>query len=103
MFKFFKGLVANGNATYESAYEAARQSVQKDLKIQRLKQEIDDLKAARKELVHASMQLVSINYIAQSALNGIGNQETSGGDQASQMAWTAREALKKIKELEKLE
>ena len=103
MFKFFKDLVANGNATYESAYEAARQSVQKDLKIQRLKQEIDDLKAARKVLIEASMKLVKINHIAQSTLNGIGNQETSGGVQASHMAWTAREALKKIEELEKLE
>lgn len=99
MIKFFKGLGSTGNA----AYEAARRAVHKDLKIQRLEQEIDDLKAARKELIEASMKLVKINHIAQSALNGIGNQETSGGGQASTMAWTAREALKKIEELEKPE
>ncbi len=99
MIKFFKGLGSTGNATYE----AARRAVHKDLKIQRLEQEIDDLKAARAIMIDLSMKLVKINHIAQSALNGIGNQETSGGDQASTMAWTAREALKKIKELEKLE
>ena len=97
MIKFFKGLGATGNATYE----AARQSVHKDLKIQRLQQEVDDLKAARAIMIDLSMKLVKINRIAQSTLNGIGNQETSGGSQASTMAWTAREALKKIEELEK--
>ena len=101
MIKFFKGLGATGNSTYESAYEAARQSVHKDLKIQRLQQEVDDLKAARAIMIDLSMKLVKINHIAQSALNGIGNQETSGGGQASTMAWTAREALKKIEELDK--
>jgi hypothetical protein len=101
MIKFFKGLGSTGNATYEAAYEAARQAVHKDLKIQRLQQEVDDLKAARKELIEASMKLVKIYHIAQSTLTAIGNQETSGGGQASTMAWTAREALKKIEELEK--
>ena len=96
MIKFFKGLGATGNATYE----AARKSVQKDLKIQRLEQEIDDLKAARKELVHASMQLIKIKDVAVGALTSIGNQETSGGGQASQIAFHAREALKTIRDLE---
>lgn len=97
MFGLFKGLGSSGNANYE----AAKAAVHKDLKIQRLQQEVDDLKAARAIMIDLSMKLVNINHIAQSALNGIGNQETSGGDQASTMAWTAREALKKIEELEK--
>jgi hypothetical protein len=97
MFKFFKGKYAISNA----AYEAGRQAVHKDLKIQRLEQEVDDLKSARKMMVAQALKLVKINHIAQSTLNGIGNQETSGGGQASTMAWTAREALKKIEELEK--
>jgi hypothetical protein len=96
MIKFFKGLGSSGNANYK----AAKASVHKDLKIQRLQQEVDDLKAARKELIDASMKLVKINHIAQSTLNGIGNQETSGGGQASTMAWAAREALKTIRDLE---
>jgi hypothetical protein len=97
MFGLFKGLGSSGNANYE----AAKAAVRKDLKIQRLQQEVDDLKAARAIMIDLSMKLVKINHIAQSALNGIGNQETSGGGQASTMAWTAREALKKIEELEK--
>jgi hypothetical protein len=99
MFNFFKGKGATGNANYE----AAKASVHKDLKIQRLQQEVDDLKAARKDLVQASMQLIKIKDVALSALTAIGNQETSGGGQASVMAFGARETLKKIKELEKLE
>jgi hypothetical protein len=39
--------------------------------------------------------------IAMAALTAIGNTETSDSGQASQMAWTARETLKKIKELYK--
>jgi hypothetical protein len=94
MIKFFKGLGSTGNA----AYEAARQAVHKDLKIQRLQQEVDDLKAARKDLIQASMQLIKVKDVAVNALTAIGNQETSGGGQASTMVWTAREALKKINE-----
>jgi len=97
MLGLFKGLGSSGNANYE----AAKAAVHKDLKIQRLQQEVDDLKAARAIMIDLSMKLVKINHIAQSTLNGIGNQETSGGGQASTMAWTAREALKKIEELEK--
>jgi hypothetical protein len=96
MIKFFKGLGATGNATYE----AARQSVHKDLKIQRLQQEIADLKKYRKDLVQASMQLIKIKNVAVAVLTGIGNQETSGGGQASTMAFHAREALKTIRDLE---
>lgn len=96
MIKFFKGLGATGNATYE----AARRAVHKDLKIQRLQQEVDDLKTARAIMIDLSMKLVKINHIAQSTLNGIGNQETSGGGQASTMAFHAREALKTIRDLE---
>jgi hypothetical protein len=99
MFKFFKSLGSIGNANYE----AAKASVHKDLKIQRLQQEVDDLKAARKELIEASLKLSRMNYIAKSALYAIGDQQTSGGGQASVMAFGAREALKKIKELEKPE
>lgn len=99
MLGLFKGLGSSGNANYE----AAKAAVHKDLKIQRLQQEVDDLKAAIVIMIDLSMKLVKINHIAQSALNGIGNQETSGGGQASTMAWTAREALKKIEELEKPE
>jgi len=99
MFGLFKGLGSSGNANYE----AARQSVHKDLKIQRLQQEIDDLKTYRKDLVQASMQLIKVKNVAVAALTSIGNQETSGGGQASTMAWAAREALKKIQELEKTE
>jgi hypothetical protein len=97
IFKFFKGRGAAGNADYE----AGRQSVHKDLKIQRLQQEVDDLKAARGELIKASMQLLKVKDIAQRALTAIGNTETSGGGQASQMAFYAREILKKIEELDK--
>jgi hypothetical protein len=97
IFKFFKG---RGGAIDNAAYEAGRQSVHKDLKIQRLEQEIGDLKAARAIMIDLSMKLVKINHIAQSALNGIGNQETSGGGQASTMAFHAREALKTIRDLE---
>ena len=96
MFGLFKGLGSSGNANYE----AAKAAVHKDLKIQRLQQEVDDLKAARAIMIDLSMKLVKINHIAQSTLNGIGNQETSGGGQASTMAWTAREALKTIRDLE---
>ncbi len=99
MFRLFKGLGSSGNANYE----AAKASVHKDLKIQCLQQEIDDLKKYRKDLVQASMQLIKVKSVAVAVLTGIGNQETSGGGQASTMAWTAREALKKIEELEKLE
>jgi hypothetical protein len=99
MLGLFKGLGSSGNANYE----AAKAAVHKDLKIQRLQQEVDDLKAAIVIMIDLSMKLVKINHIAQSALNGIGNQETSGGGQASAMAWNAREALKKIEELEKPE
>jgi hypothetical protein len=97
IFKFFKGRGAAGNADYE----AGRQSVHKDLKIQRLQQEVDDLKAARRDLINASMQLLKVKDIAQRALTAIGNTETSGGGQASQMAFYAREILKKIEELDK--
>jgi hypothetical protein len=97
MFEIFKKLGSSGNANYE----AAKASVHKDLKIQRLQQEVDDLKTYRKDLVQASMQLIKIKDVAVGALTAIGNQETSGGGQASTMAWTAREALKKINELEK--
>jgi hypothetical protein len=99
MFEIFKKLGSSGNANYE----AAKESVHKDLKIQRLQQEVDDLKTYRKDLVQASMQLIKVKDVAVGALTGIGNQETSGGGQASTMAFHAREALKKIKELEKLE
>ena len=97
IFKFFKGRGAAGNADYE----AGRQSVHKDLKIQRLQQEVDDLKAARGDLIKASMQLLKVKDIAVGALTGIGNQETSGGGQASIMAFHAREALKTIEEFDK--
>jgi hypothetical protein len=97
IFKFLKGRGAAGN----TAYEAGCQSVHKDLKIQRLQQQVDDLKAARKDLVHASMQLIKVKDVAVGALTGIGNAKTSGGGQASQMAFHAREALKTIKELDK--
>jgi hypothetical protein len=97
IFKFFKGRGAAGNADYE----AGRQSVHKDLKIQRLQQEVDDHKAARRDLINASMQLLKVKDIAQRALTAIGNTETSGGGQASQMAFYAREILKKIEELDK--
>ena len=97
MFGLFKGLGSSGNANYE----AAKASVHKDLKIQRLQQEVDNLKKYRKDLVAASMKLISMNYAAKSALTAIGDQETSGGGQASTMAWTAREALKKMQELDK--
>ncbi len=96
MFEIFKKLGSSGNANYE----AAKASVHKDLKIQRLQQEVDDLKTYRKDLVQASMQLIKIKDVAVGALTGIGNQETSGGGQASTMAWTAREALKTIRDLE---
>ncbi len=96
MFEIFKKLGSSGNANYE----AAKASVHKDLKIQRLQQEVDDLKKYRKDLVQASMQLIKIKDVAVGALTGIGNQETSGGGQASTMAWTAREALKTIRDLE---
>ena len=99
MFKFFKGLGSTGNATFE----AARLDVHKDLKIQRLQQEIADLKAARKDLVKASMQLIKVKDVAVNALTAIGNTETSGGGQASQMAFYARGMLKKIEELGKIE
>jgi Ni,Fe-hydrogenase I large subunit len=97
MFKFFKGLGSTGNATFE----AARQSVNKDPKIKRLQQEIDDLKDAREVTNALAIQLVQINHIAQMALSNIANQETSDGGQASTMVETAREALKKIEKLEK--
>jgi hypothetical protein len=97
MIKFFKGLGSTGNA----AYEAARQSVHKDLKIQRLQQEVDDLKAARKELIHASMQLIKVKDVAVNALTAIGNTETSRGSRASHMAFYARKMLKEIEELVK--
>jgi hypothetical protein len=41
--------------------------------------------------------------IGMAALTAIGNTETSGGGQASQMAFYARGMLKKIEELEKPE
>jgi hypothetical protein len=96
MFDFFKKLGSSGNANYE----AAKASVYKDLKIQRLEQQVDDLKKYRKDLVQASMQLIKIKDVAVGALTGIGNQETSGGGQASTMAFHAREALKTIRDLE---
>jgi hypothetical protein len=96
MFNFFKDKGSTGNATYESA----SQSVRKDLKIQRLQQEVDDLKAARSDLIKASKQLLEIKYIAVSALTTLGNQKTSGGPD-SLMAEYARDALKKINEVEK--
>jgi hypothetical protein len=97
MFGLFKSLGSSGNANYE----AAKAAVHKDLKIQRLEQQVADLKAARKMMVKTSLKLVSINYLAKTTLTAIGDQETSGGGQASTMAWTAREALKKIEEMEK--
>jgi hypothetical protein len=96
MFEIFKKLGSSGNANYE----AAKASVHKDLKIQRLQQEVDDLKTYRKDLVQASMQLIKIKDVAVGALTAIGNQETSGGGQASTMAFHAREALKTIRDLE---
>jgi hypothetical protein len=96
MFGLFKGLGSSGNANYE----AAKASVHKDLKIQRLEQELDDLKAAREVINDFLMKLVRMNSIAKIALGAIGDQETSGGGQASTMAWTAREALKTIRDLE---
>ena len=99
MIKFFKGLGSSRVANYE----AARLDVHKDLKIQRLQQEVADLKAARKDLVHASMQLIKVKDVAVNALTAIGGQKTSGGGQASGMAFHAREVLKMIKELDKLE
>ena len=97
MLEFLKSFGATGNANYE----AAKAAVHKDLKIKRLEQEVDDLKAARKLMVKTSLKLARMNYIAKSALGAIGDQETSGGGQASTMAWNAREALKKIEELDK--
>jgi hypothetical protein len=102
MFKFFKGLGSSGNATYEAAlgssgnatYEAARQSVHKDLKIQRLQQQVDDLN-------EAVLKLYNENHIAVTALTAIAYTKTSGGGQASGMAFHAREVLKMIKELDK--
>ena len=97
IFKFFKDRSDDIN---NAAYEAGRQAY-KDLKIQRLQQEIDDLKTYRKDLVQASLQLIKVKDVAVAALTGIGNAETSGGGQASTMAFHAREALKQIKELDK--
>lgn len=97
MLRLFKGLGSTGNANYE----AAKASVHKDLKIQRLQQEIDDLKAARKMMVEQALKLVKMNYLAKTALTAIGDQETSGGGQASQMAFHAREVLKQIKDMDK--
>ena len=98
MFEVFKKLSSSSSANYE----AARASVHKDLKIQRLQQEVDDLKAARKKMVDQALKLAKINDIAQRALTAIGNTETSGGGQASQMAFHAREILKMIKDLDKV-
>lgn len=43
------------------------------------------------------LDLLETKYdIALAALTALGNQQTSGGGQASQMAFHAREALKKI-------
>ncbi len=97
MFEVFKKLSSSSSANYEEA----RASVHKDLKIKRLQQEVDDLKAARKKMVEQALKLVKINHIAQTALTAIGDQETSGGGQASQMAFHARETLKMIKDLDK--
>lgn len=45
----------------------------------------------------ADLELLETKYdIALAALTALGNQQTSGGGQASQMAFHAREALKKI-------
>jgi hypothetical protein len=45
----------------------------------------------------ADLDLLEAKYdIALAALTALGNQQTSGGGQASQMAFHAREALKKI-------
>lgn len=96
MFDFFKKLGSSGNANYE----AAKASVHKDLKIQRLQQEIADLKKYRKDLVQASMQLIKVKDVAVNALTAIGNTETSGGGLTSTMAFHAREALKTIRDLE---
>ena len=93
IFKFFKDRGAVGNADYE----AGRQSVHKDLKIQRLQQEVDDLKAARGDLIKASMQLLKVKDIAVDALTVI----VALGGKSSIMAFHAREALKKIEELDK--
>ena len=98
MFEVFKKLSSISSANYE----AAKASVNKDLKIQRLQQEVDDLKSARKMMVDQALKLVKINHIAQTALTAIGNTETSGGGQASQMAFHAREILKMIKDLDKV-
>jgi hypothetical protein len=97
MFEVFKKLSSSSSANYE----AARESVHKDLKIQRLQQEVDDLKFARKKMVYQALKLVKINHMAQTALTAIGDQETSGGGQASQMAFHAREILEMIKDLDK--
>jgi hypothetical protein len=96
MFNFFKDKGSTGNATYESA----SQSVHKDLKIQQLQQKVDDLKAARKDLIQASMQLIKVKDVAVNALTTLGNQQTTGGPD-SLMAEYARDALKKINEVEK--
>ena len=90
MFDVFKKLGSSGNANYE----AAKAAVHKDLKIQRLQQQVDDLN-------EAVLKLYNANHIAVNALTALGNQQTSGGGPDSLMAYYAREALKKIKELDK--
>jgi hypothetical protein len=89
MFNVFKKLGSSGNANYE----AAKAAVHKDLKIQRLQQQVDDLN-------EAVLKLYNANHIAVNALTALGNQQTSGGGQASTMAFHAREALKTIRDLE---
>jgi hypothetical protein len=90
MFEVFKKLSSSRVANYE----AARLDVHKDLKIQRLQQQVDDLN-------EAVLKLYNENHIAVTALTAIAYTKTSGGGQASGMAFHAREVLKMIKELDK--
>jgi hypothetical protein len=89
MFNVFKKLGSSGNANYE----AAKASVHKDLENQRL--------LAMQRTEDYMTKLENKLTIATTTLNALGNMQTSGGGPDSLMAYYAREAMNKIKELDK--
>jgi len=92
-FKYLKRMKELGS-TGNANYEAAKKAVHKDIEIMSLKQRLDTL-------LSAAMDANNKLEIAVATLTALADMKTAGGGQSSTMAWHAREALNKIKGMDK--
>ena len=91
--------MTSGNANYDKARAACLADLE-DMKKNKLIDQETAVQAMQRTEAYMT-KLETKLTISMAALSALGNMETSGGGQASQMAFHAREVLKMIKDLDK--